>query len=83
MNDLSRLRERSREVRDLEQDPAYQHAVTRLQKEWQAESILEETEDWRRLRILNKLQALKAIQTTLQSMMTDYEFAARRQGGGS
>jgi hypothetical protein len=77
MNDISKLFERAEQARDLKSDPAYQFATAALQAEWSNEILLDQTDDARKLKLIERIKALEAITARLQILMNDYHYRRR------
>lgn len=76
MNDLSQKRELSLEAKGLLDNKAFTDAILSLRKRWFAE-LMEATSTEDKLALIERIKALEALPTELQTIVNDYTMAKR------
>lgn len=86
MSDLDKKRQLAESARDLKNDPAFQHAVLTLRKQWFAQMMATEPKPEHPgyltalARHASMLSALEAIPLELQVIINDYTVSAKKNG---
>jgi hypothetical protein len=76
------LREKAVGARNLIEDPILNEALAKAKELVMAEMVLNRTPDARKLELVQLYKAIELLKPMLQTIINDYQSAARRQARG-